>query len=72
MCILAVNRLSDYLLRLKNIRNFSQISKSTKIRNNVLQYIMDIVISLGAYDLRPNYHYNHYITISNKFCMANM
>ena len=35
-----------------------------------IQQILVIMITLGAQILRPNYHYNHYITISNKFCMG--
>ena len=43
------------------------VSIKKYIYYNEIQTIFYIVISLGAQIFRPNYHYNHYITISNKF-----
>ena len=41
----------------------------TNMLNTVYNGYSDIA---GGINLRPNYHYSHYISISNKFCMAYM
>ena len=46
-----------------------QYSYSIRVVSTVYNGYSDIA---GDINLRPNYHYNHYITISNKFCMAYM